>query len=66
MPVAIDGVFDIWGRNRPLAWRTLLPWSGHHASIAFGTPIRAGGESYADQTARLRGAVEEMWVGLRM
>ena len=60
VPVAIDGVFEIWGRNRPLAWRTLLPWSGHHVRIAFGPPLH-GSESYAGETTRLRHVVEEMW-----
>jgi long-chain acyl-CoA synthetase len=61
VPVAIAGAFEIWGRNRPLAWKKLLPWSGHHVRVAFGTPIEAGVDTYAAQTTRLREAVERMW-----
>jgi long-chain acyl-CoA synthetase len=64
VPVAIDGVFEIWGRNRPLNWRAMLPWSGHRACIVFGAPLEPGSESYADQTARLRSAVDAMWEGI--
>ena len=65
VPVAIDGVFEIWGRNRPLNWRKLLPWSGHRARLRVGEPLAAReGESYAAQTSRVRAAVEEMWTGL--
>ena len=28
-PVAITGLFEIWPRNRQLAWRRLLPGAGH-------------------------------------
>jgi len=61
VPVAIDGVFEIWGRNRPLNWRKLLPWSGHRARVRVGAPLPAEAISYAQQTARLRAAVEAMW-----
>jgi long-chain acyl-CoA synthetase len=61
VPVAIDGVFEIWGRNRALDWRKLLPWSGHRTLVRVGPPLRAGGMSYEQQTARLREAVETMW-----
>ena len=64
VPVAIDGLFDVWPRNRPLAWRRLLPWSGHRVTIRIGEPLRpAAGETYEQQTARLREAVERMWLG---
>ena len=62
VPVAINGVFELWPRNRPLDWHRLLPGSGHRTRITFGAPLRAAAESYADTTARLRDAVEAMWV----
>lgn len=63
VPVAIHGVFEIWPRNRPLAWRRLLPWSGHRVNVRIGTPIMpVAGDSYDDQTVRLRAAVERMWL----
>jgi long-chain acyl-CoA synthetase len=61
VPVAMSGVFEIWPRNRPLAWRLLLPWSGHRVRLRFGPPLHPDGMSYGDQTARLRHAVDEMW-----
>jgi long-chain acyl-CoA synthetase len=65
VPVAIDGVFQIWGRNRPVNWKALLPWSGHHAGVAFGRPLQPGVESYAETTSRLRTIVDEMWTAMR-
>jgi long-chain acyl-CoA synthetase len=62
VPVAIDGVFEIWPRNRRLHWRRLLPWSAHRVRVRFGAPIVPGRLSYAEQTARLRGSVEQMWL----
>jgi long-chain acyl-CoA synthetase len=66
VPVAIDGMYGIWPRNRPLAWRLLLPWSGHHVRIAFGKPIPPDSQaSYSQQTDRLRETVDRMWKDLR-
>ena len=66
VPVAIDGVFDVWPRNRPFRWRALLPWSGSRVLLAIGEPLppeAAAGD--AALTDRLRGAVERMWAELR-
>lgn len=64
IPVAINGMFEIWPRSRPLDWRRLLPWSGHRVSVRFGAPLGAPkpATSCADHTAALRAAVEDMWV----
>ena len=64
VPVAIDGAFELWPRNRPLDWRRFLPWSRHRVRLRFGPPLRPGAGSYADQTAVLRSRVEEMWQSL--
>ncbi len=73
VPVAIDGVFEIWPRRQPLAWTRLLPWTRKTARIAFGAPIVAApvpagrvdgtnaGATHAAVTDRVRGAVQEMW-----
>jgi long-chain acyl-CoA synthetase len=61
VPVAMSGIFEIWPRNRPLTWRLLLPWSGHHARVRFGPPLRPDQSSYAEKTSRLRSAVDQMW-----
>jgi long-chain acyl-CoA synthetase len=62
VPVAIDGMFEIWPRSRPLAWRRLLPWSGHRVSVRFGARLDAPkpDTAYADHTAALRAAVEDL------
>lgn len=39
VPVALEGVFEIWPRSRPFDWRTLLPGSGARARMAFGPPV---------------------------
>jgi long-chain acyl-CoA synthetase len=59
VPVAIDGMFEIWPRMRPLAWRRLLPWSRHHVRVQFGDAIAAEGRSDEELTARIRAAVSE-------
>jgi long-chain acyl-CoA synthetase len=66
VPVAIDGIFDVWPRNRPFRWRALLPGSGSRVLLAIGDPLppeaSAGDAALTD---RLRGAVERMWMDLR-
>ena len=54
VPVAIDGMFEIWPRMRPLDWRRLLPWSGHRVRIAFGDAIAPDGGGEEALTARVR------------
>jgi long-chain acyl-CoA synthetase len=63
VPVAIDGMFDIWPRSRALNWRTLLPWSGHRTVLRFGDALPPA-DDVTEQTARLRDVVERMWRGL--
>lgn len=58
VPVAIDGMFDIWARNRAPNWGRLLPWSGHRVKLAIGPPLPPA------RRERLRDAVDEMWRGL--
>jgi len=67
VPVAIEGLFEIWPRSRPLDWRRLLPWSGHRTSVRFGAPLAApkAQTSCAEHTDALRDAVEEMWIRSR-
>ena len=62
VPVAINGVFELWPRNRRFDWRRLLPWSGHRVSITFGMAITPPeGISSAAFTTVLRDHVEELW-----
>jgi len=63
VPVAIDGAFEIWPRNRPFWWGAVLPWNGCRVSISIGEAVRAEpSETYEAQTSRLRDAVETMWL----
>ena len=55
VPVAIDGMFDLWPRSRPFRWSKLLPWSGHRVQIAFGPPLPPRDH------AKLRREVDRMW-----
>jgi long-chain acyl-CoA synthetase len=71
VPVAIDGAYDLWPRNRAINWHLLRPWRRHRIVIEFGTPLVPAAASPADAaraprdytapTARLRGTVEAMW-----
>jgi long-chain acyl-CoA synthetase len=69
-PVAITGLFEIWPRNRALAWRRLLPGAGTRVRITFGPPIVPSAvasaatppaEAYEAITGELRRHVDEMW-----
>jgi long-chain acyl-CoA synthetase len=51
VPVAIDGTFDIWARNRPFRWSALKPWGGRRVSICFGQVIPAPAPTPAGATA---------------
>ena len=66
-PVAITGLFEIWPRNRPLAWRRLLPGAGTRVRVTFGPPLVPGAAvgapaaAYDAITGALRNSVDEMW-----
>jgi len=76
VPVAIDGLYAIWPRNRPIRWSRLRPWRRSRVALRFGAPLPAplvavtgpsvGGDapaepSYSITTARLRETVDAMW-----
>jgi long-chain acyl-CoA synthetase len=61
VPVAMDGLFDLWPRGRPFNWRGLLPWRARTVRIEFGPPIRARRGAYTESTAELRAAVASMF-----
>ncbi|HEX6974365.1 MAG TPA: AMP-binding protein [Vicinamibacterales bacterium] len=69
VPVAINGVYDVWPRGRPFRWRALLPWAGTRVRLRFGTPVDPGvagadERGYAALTDVLRNQVVEMWTAL--
>jgi hypothetical protein len=41
VPVAIDGLFDVWPRTRPVNWRILRPWKRPVVRVRFGEPLAA-------------------------
>jgi len=77
VPVALDGVFDLWARGRAFNWRALLPWNRPKPRLRFGAPLPPpepvpAGTPTAEAEARysaaaenLRNVVLEMWRTLR-
>ena len=75
VPVAIDGAYEIWARNRTIAWSALRPWRRAPVAIHFGPPLpvpslapAGAGQvptvpegAYEAITADLRGRIEQMW-----
>ena len=76
VPVALDGLYPLWPRNRPINWTLLRPWRRARVAVRFGAPVLAqtapsdstdslAEPSYAITTARLHDAVEGMWRAIR-
>jgi long-chain acyl-CoA synthetase len=68
VPVAIDGPYDIWPRNRSIQWSALVPWRRTRVVIRFGDPVPPPGKdvadaerAYAATVGRLRTIVRAMW-----
>ena len=61
VPVAMDGLFDLWPRGRSFNWGALVPWRGRPVRIEFGPPIQARRGAYSESTAELRAAVAKMF-----
>ena len=65
VPVAIQGAFEIWPRNRSFNWRALVPFGGAPRPDRDRSTSDVGEtESHADAANRLRDAVEQLWLGL--
>lgn len=65
VPAALDGVFEVWARNRPLRWRAFLPWKHTQIRLRFGPPLPPpaapqGSPSAAQMEARYAGFAEEL------
>jgi long-chain acyl-CoA synthetase len=65
VPVAIDGLFELWPRGRSFNWRGLLPWRATPVRIEFGPPLRVTPGAYTEGTAALRSAVAAMFDRMR-
>ena len=57
VPIAVDGLFDLWPRGRPSNWAGLLPWRARPVTLVFGPPMRVRAGDYTEGTAQLRAAV---------
>ena len=65
IPVALKGIYELWPRNRGIAWRLVAPWSGHRVRIEIGEPVESPADATADESAaRLRERVNAMWQAL--
>ncbi len=65
VPVAMDGLFELWPRGRAFNWRGLLPWRAKPVRIEFGSPLQVRRGAYTEGTAALRSAVATMFDGMR-
>ncbi len=65
VPVAMDGLFELWPRSRSFQWRRLLPGSGLKVPMEFGSPVTVERGKYAEGTAALRAGVERMFTAMR-
>ena len=41
VPVALDGLYLLWPRNRPINWALLRPWRRARVAVRFGAPLPA-------------------------
>jgi long-chain acyl-CoA synthetase len=65
VPIALDGLFELWPRGRSFNWRLLKPWRRHRVNLVFGESFQAERGRYAEGTAVLRGAVEALFARVR-
>ena len=65
VPVAIEGLFDIWPRGRSVNWSLLRPWRRPHVTIAFGAPIHPTMGDYAMGAATIHDAVRALHAQIR-
>ena len=65
VPVAMDGLFELWPRSRSFQWRRLWPGGGTRVVMEFGAPLTVARGQYAEGTAALRDAVERMYLRIR-
>jgi long-chain acyl-CoA synthetase len=65
VPIAVDGLFDLWPRGRPSIWAGLLPWRVKPVTLVFGAPMKATPGSYTEDTAELRRRVQTLLEEIR-
>ena len=60
VPVALDGLFEMWPRGRGFQWKMLLPWRAPRVRLAFGAPL-VSDTDYARATDVLESKVGELF-----
>ena len=50
VPVALDGIYEVWPRGRNFRWSALLPGSGARMTVRFGAPLAPPAELPASVT----------------
>lgn len=65
VPVALDGLWQIWPRSRGFQWRALLPGRGGPVRLAFGAPIRVTPGDETATVAELRRSLEALFLKIR-
>ncbi len=65
VPVAMDGLFELWPRSRSFQWQRLWPGGGARVVMQFSEPLTVARGQYAEGTAALRAAVERMYAAIR-
>jgi long-chain acyl-CoA synthetase len=64
VPVAIDGLYDLWPRGRPFNWRGLFS-RRHPIRIQFGPALTVRRGAYVEGTAALREGIATMFTPMR-
>ena len=64
VPVAVDGLYDLWPRGRKFNWRALFS-RRHPIRIAFGPALTVRRGSYVEGTAALREGIAKMLPSIR-
>lgn len=65
VPVALDGLFELWPRGRSFNWGLLLPWRGGRIRVLFGPPVHATRGAYLQGADSLKTAVATLFARIR-
>ena len=65
VPVALDGLFELWPRGQRFQWRRLLPWHARRIDLVFGPPFHVREGDYLGGTQALRDSVEHLLHDIR-
>ena len=64
VPVALDGLWQIWPRSRGFQWKALLP-GGSPVRLAFGEPIHVTPGDESATNVELRRSLEALFLRIR-